>query len=144
MTLLSFVQVPTGANAIGYGALTGGVTYTPSLTAANATRDVSYAFAIAGVETSVGLLSLDCHLDGSSFGNLVSGNASAVGTCVDVFGGWSAPCAALVSRAGLFGPLAMSCLTPWGGVQISGALEFVPLTAPSVGAFVLIGQVASQ
>lgn len=142
--LLVMLQIPTSAHATGAGALTGGVVYDPSLTMASMTRDVSYAFAIAGVETIVGLMNLDCHLDGSSSGDLVSDGASAVGTCVDVRSGLSASCAALVQRVAAIGNLQMSCLTPWGPLQITGGLGFVPLTAPSGGSFAISGLVFSQ
>lgn len=144
LTLLAVVQMPIEAHAIGFGVLTGSATYTPSLTAANATRDVDYSLGLADVETRVGLLTLDCRLEGSSFGTLVSDNAYSTGTCVDALAGWSGPCAATMSRIGVVGALAMQCLTPWGVIQFSGAVEFVPLTAPSVGTFALAGQVASQ
>ena len=144
LTLLTVMPIPFEAHAIGFGVLTGSATYTPSLTAANATRDVDYSLGLADVETRAGLLTLDCRLEGSSGGNLVSDNAYATGNCVDAFAGWSAPCAATMSRIGAFGALAMQCLTPWGPIQFSGPVEFVPLTAPSMGTFALVGQVASS
>jgi len=142
--LLVMLQIPTSAHAAGPGALTGGVIYDPSLTPASMTRDVSYAFGITGVETRVGPMSLDCHLDGSSAGDLVSDGASAVGTCVDVLLGWPASCTAFVQRVGAIGILQMSCMTPWGPLLITGGLQFVPLTAPSAGSFAITGFVGSQ